>query len=349
MIGQLFAARIRLKPLAALCHRLATATGAGLEDRRIWRSEASRSAGAQQRKLTVVADQLDQGESLEMALRAAGNFFPPLFRQIAAVGELSGRLDRTYKQLARHYDQLVRVRRDFYGRLAWPMIQLGMAVLVVGMLIWAMGVLPINQGPDGPQVDILGLGLIGTPGLIVYFNVLIAIGLIGMGLIEASRRGVLWVKPLQRLVLNVPVIGGALKTLCLARFAWAAQLVFDTPMDLRRAVPLALEATGNDHYARHGDAVAEQIQQGMDLHTVLYQTGAFPGEMLDAIAVGEQSGMLAEVMRRQADEYQERSAAALGILAQVCGYAIWVAVAVLIIAMIFRLASFYVGTLQSVM
>ena len=78
-------------------------------------------------------------------------------------------------------------------------------------------------------------------------------------------------------------------------------------------------------------------------------TGAFPREMLDHISVGEQSGRLAETMEHQAKEYQERSAMAISILAQFAGYAVWALIAAFIIVMIFRLFSFYVGTIQSLL
>jgi type II secretory pathway component PulF len=84
----------------------------------------------------------------------------------------------------------------------------------------------------------------------------------------------------------------------------------------------------------------------MTLHAALASTGAFPRELLDAIHVGEQSGMLVEAMRRQADEYQQRARAALSILAQTLGYLVWALVAMLIITLIFRLYGSYIGTIN---
>ena len=91
---------------------------------------------------------------------------------------------------------------------------------------------------------------------------------------------------------------------------YALQLVFDTSMDLRKALPLALDATGNDYYRQQGPQIAASIGRGMTLHQALDATGAFPRELLDAIAVGEQSGMLAETMQRQSNEYRDRAALA---------------------------------------
>ncbi len=281
------------------------------------------------------------------ALPATGNFFPPLFRQMVEIGEISGQLDRTYARLAKHYDRSLVVQRNFLSRLAWPMFQLGMALLVVGLLIWIMGILPINTGAKGVQVDILSLGLTGTSGLIVYLNMLIVAGIGLLLFFEAFRRGVGWTRAMRRAVLQIPIVGGAFKTLALSRFTWALQLVLDTPMDLRRALPLALEATGNDYYAQHGSGVAKRIEQGETLHDALKATGVLPGELLDSIEVGEKSGRLVETMERQSAEYQERAGAAISILAQTVGILIWLFVGGVILMLIFRIFSFYVGQINS--
>ena len=342
-----FSPRIRLTPLAQLCHRLATATGAGLEDRRIWRDEAERGSSAQQRHAAVVRDELASSQSVSDALRKTGDYFPPLFRSMVAMGEVSGHLDRAYKRLAQHYDKTLAARRAFLGRLSWPLTQLVIALFVIGLLIWVMGLSAINKSASAPQVDMLGWGLIGTRGLIVYVNMLLVIAIGLVLLVEAGRRGALWTRNLQRYALAIPVLGDPLKTLALARFTWALQLVLDTPMDLRKALPLALEASGNDFFARHGAEVARRIEQGMDMHSALAATGAFPVDLLDHVKVGEESGRMVETMERLSAEYQERAGLAISILAQLAGYAIWLLVAVFIITMIFRLFSFYAQTIQS--
>ena len=344
-----FSPRIRLKPLAELCYRLAIATGAGIEDRKLWRDESQRGSRSQRRKISYVSEELARGRSIAEAIRSTGDFFPPLFRQMVEVGELSGQLDQTYSRLADHYERSVKIRREFLGRLAWPMLQLGMALLVIGLLIWIMGILPINTGAKGQQIDILGFGLIGTRGLVIYVNILIVLCIFMLLALQAFSRGMIWTRLVQRSVLRIPVIGGALKTLALSRFTWALQLVLDTPMDLRRALPLALEATGNDYYAVHGPRVALRIEQGLSLHAALAETGVFPIDLLDAIAVGEKSGRLVETMQRQSAEYQDRAGSAISILAQAAGYLIWLLIAGLIISLIIRIFSFYLGTLNSLL
>lgn len=341
------AAKIRLRPLAQLCSRLATATAAGLDDRRIWAAEAERGSRAQRAAAQQISNAVSRGEAVSDALKTTGQFFPPLFGQMVAVGEVSGKLERTYRQLAGHYERLLSAKRAFWGRMTWPLFQLFSAPAVVGLLIWIMGILPINNRPGAEGgFDLLGLGLAGNRGLAIYLSVVGAAGAIGFAAFESARRGARWGQWLYERILDLPLIGPALRTIALARFTWAMELVFDTAMDLRRALPLALDATGQSTFSRHGPRVAQDIAAGKTIHQALAATGEFPVELLDSIAVGEESGSLVETMKRQSAEYRERASAAMGLMAQILGYVLWAAIAALIIFIIIRIFSTYVGAIE---
>jgi type IV pilus assembly protein PilC len=341
----MFSPRIRLKALAQLCRRMATATRAGLEDRRIWHSEAERGGSAQRAAVLQVSEALSRGDSVGDAVGRTGEYFPVMFRHVVALGDATGTLDRVYRRLAEHYEHMLAARRTMLSALAWPMIQLGLALSVIGVVIWISTALGLKN-IDGEPLDMFGFGLTGSRGLMIYLSILIFFAILILLFIEANRRGMLWTRRLQRSALRLPGIGHALQTLALARVTWALQLVFDTSMDLRKALPLALDASGNDYYRQLGPRVAQNIQRGMSLHMSLAETGAFPRELLDAIAVGEQSGMLQETLERQAEEYRRRAGTAISILAQFFGYLVWALVAALIIMLIFRVFGTYVGTIE---
>jgi type IV pilus assembly protein PilC len=344
--SMLFSSRIRLKPLAQLCHRLATATNAGIQDRQIWTNESERGSASQRAAASAIRDKLAGGQSITDALRNSSEFFPILFRQMVEVGEVSGRLGDIYKRLARHYDRMLVSRREFLGRLAWPLMQLGMALFVIGALIWVMGMLPANNTPGGVQFDMLGFGLVGNSGLVKYVGVLVCISILLLLLFQWLRSRKDWLSALQRLLVQLPLVGGAFKTLAIARFTWALQLVLDTPMDIRKALLLAFNSTGNGYYVQHAPEVTDRIQRGQSITQSLAATGLFPGELLDNIAVGEESGRLVESMQRAAEDYEERAASAISILAQIAGYAIWLLILVFMATLIIRLGMFYTNTIQ---
>lgn len=336
--------QLSAKALTELSHRLAVETEAGIDVRRTWQREAESARGRVGQEFASVRDAVAGGESLAAALAATGQLFPPLFLEMVHVGEQTGTLGQVFHRLSAHYRRQQQLKRMFLGAIAWPMIQLALALFVIGILILVLGAIANRTG--GEPVDILGFGLIGTRGLVVYINFLIAVGLCVGGLVVAMQRGVFWTRPLQRAVMRIPWLGTSLQELALARLTWVLHLTMNVEMDLRRVVPLVLRATQSDHYIRHADQAVTLVAAGRPLHEALDATGAFPADFIDALAVAEESGQVVESMERLSRRYEEEAEAAMRVLTVVAGVVVWVLVASLIIFMIFRLAGFYFGAIQ---
>jgi type II secretory pathway component PulF len=189
--------------------------------------------------------------------------------------------------------------------------------------------------------------LVGERGLLIYatFIALVAIGIVFV--IHAIRRGMGWVKPLQRLVLKLPGIGKPLETIALARLTWALNLTFNSGMNVRRAVKLSLEATHSAHFTDQIKPIDKDIAGGHSLYEAFSDTRAFRPDFLDSLHAAEESGKLVESMGRLSRQYQDQAEAALGVLTTIAGFAVWGLIAIIIIFAIFRIFSFYVETIQS--
>lgn len=336
--------RLSAKELGELSHRLAVETESGIDIRRTWKREAASARGRVRGDFQQVSDAVNRGETLSEALAGTGQLFPPLFREIVDVGEKTGTLGRVFHRLSAHYRKLVEMQRMFLMAIAWPMIQLTLAIFVIGLLIWILGMIATRN--HGEPIDILGFGLIGNRGLLIYTNFIIAVGLCFAGLVVAFRRGVFWIRPLQHLAMKVPALGGSLAKLALARLTWALHLTMNVEMDLRQLVPLVLRATGNEYYIQHTEQATQLVATGHPLHQAFAATGAFPADFIDALEVAEESGAVVESMERLSKRYEDEAQSALKMLTVLAGVAVWLLVMGLIILLIFRIAGFYVGTIN---
>src|SRR5262249_30897040 len=162
-------------------------TDSGIDIRRTWSREAENARGQIRPYFAGVRDAVARGDSLSSALASAGSVFPPLFREMADVGEKTGTLSKVFQRLEMHYTRQVQARRLFIGAITWPMIELAMAIFVVGVLIYVLGI--VAQHNNGQPIDILGFGLIGTKGLLIYTNFVVAVFLCIGGLVIALQRG----------------------------------------------------------------------------------------------------------------------------------------------------------------
>jgi len=330
--------------LCELCHRLAVETDSGIDIRRTWQREAENARGRARPYFAAIRDAVARGDSLASAFNSTGTLFPPLFLEMAHVGEQTGTLGKVMKRLETHYRHQVQAQRTFLGAIAWPMGQLAFAIFVIGFLIWMLGI--IAQRNNGQPIDILGFGLYGTRGLIIYsFFVATALAAIG-AVVVAIRRGKLWTRPIQNTLMRLPVVGQALQQIALARLTWALHLMLNVEMDLRRILPLALRTTGNDYYTRHTEQIVADVGRGDPIHVAVARTQAFPSDFVDALSVAEESGRLVESMDRLADLYQQQAQLAVRTFAVSFGWLIGLSVMGIIVFLIFRLASFYFGTIN---
>ena len=173
----------------------------GIEVRKALASEALRCSDRLRSHALDMSAAINGGSSITAAINETGEFFPSLVRQLVAVGEQTGDLPEVLKKLAEHYDEQLKLRQTFVSTIAWPMIQLGMALAIVGFLIWIAGV--ISRMGNG-AVDLLGFGLTGEVGLLIYLLILGAIAAGGFVVYRAIATGKIWVAPLQQFVAHCP-------------------------------------------------------------------------------------------------------------------------------------------------
>lgn len=338
----LLSPRISTRELSQLCHRLAISVEAGIDARTIWAREADRAKGSSRTRLTGICRAVKKGESLRDALSETGEYFPVLFREMVDVGEQTGRLDSIFALLAEHYQGRLTLRRHFLMAISWPLIELGLAVVVIGFFIWIMGVIrEMNK-----DFDPLGVGLYGNKGLAIYLASVTIVILVIWLIIQALSRGLAWTRPIQRAIMHVPMLGKTIETLALARFAWSFNLTLHSGMNIRRALQLSLASTNNARYTDQIETVDKEIEKGNSILEAFIAAGCFPADFLDATAVGEQSGNLDNAMAVLSRQYQEQAQFAMKTLNTIAAFLVWMIIAAIIITMIFRFALFYLGAIN---
>ena len=340
----LFSPRMSLKQLAAFSQRASMCLLAGIDERTICVREAKTTRGlAARRHLTAISQTVNQGGTLSEGLAATGDFFPPLFREMVHVGEQSGHLGEVLKQLADHYQNQITLRRNFLASITWPAIELFLAIAIVGLLIWIMG---IDQRLEPKAGRSLGVGARRQRR---------AGQVCGLRRHRRHRAGVCDPGRDARPVLDASFaaihpadsqVRAGLADGALARLAWVMSQTMNTSMDLRRSLKLSLQSTRNARYIDRIERIDAEIAAGNSIYEAFCEAGGFPDDFLESIHVGEQSGNLVESMANVSNLYQEQARAALSVLATVGGFAVWVAVAAIIISLIFRLAMFYLSVLN---
>ena len=321
-----------LPALVAWCRVFKHSLGAGLDPIKVFRQQAKSGPRALRGLAGEIADKLSKGDSLEDALEPHRNCFPPLFVELVAVGEQSGRLEDTFSELAEYYETALRVQRDFRSQMMYPTIQYLAAVFVISLLIFIMGMLSSK--------DAVGLGLTGSAGALTFL-------LIGFGLFAAvllffklSANSVQWRSRMEGILLYVPVWGPALLNFALHRFCIALRMTTEAAMRAEKVLHYSFRATTNSAFLRGEDRAIAAAKKGSEIHEALAASGApFPEEFRSMVVVAEESGEMSELMEKLANNYREEGARRLKEAAQYTGWAVYGMVALMMIFFIYSIAN----------
>lgn len=339
----LFSSHISQKELIQLSRSLGTSLQAGIDLLRSLEMASRRSSPNTRRVLQDIQEQIKSGSDLTSAIDSHAAFFPELFGDIAQIGEQAGALPESLLALSEHYENNLRLKKEFLSQITLPVVQLVVAILVVAALILLLGM--IGQS-TGATLDVLGWGLLGPSGALTW------LGFWAMGACTLffgyklatqtlSGKGVV-----HQFLMRIPVVGKCLQDFAIARFSWALHLTQNAGMPIDDSLAASLRATSNGAFWAASDRMIREIRDGESLTEAFDHSGLFPVEFIQTVYVAETSGTVPEALQRLSPQFEENARRSLKALAATCGWLIWASVAGFIIFIIFSILFWYLGMLN---
>ena len=236
--------KISAKALHPFCRSMGRMLEAGVEVRKSLQSSSSHS---HDKRITStvqnVIRHIRKGDDLTTSFAIHADNYPPLFLDLLHVGEQTGSLPEVFFALADYYEANVKRMREFRAQITWPLNQLFAAILIIGLLIYILGIVQSNAG--GQAEDILGLGLVGASGAVKWFTMTLGgISATWIGLIVISRSSS-GQQALHPFLMTIPGVGYCMKAFGIARFSWCFALTQKAGMSIKPSIESSLKATSN--------------------------------------------------------------------------------------------------------
>ncbi len=335
---------MKLKAIAAFCRRMGIGLRSGVDVIRLLDAEARFGTKPQRAAMQRIGASIRTGETLARAMLAEKSMFPPLLIQMVNAAELGGRLDSVFSYMADHYDELLKTRAFFLGRISMPLIQLGLAVLIIGLVILIQGLL----APGGkPAFDASGLGLAGVDGFIKYMiAVAILFGCISVVVFGIWKNWFNCHRVLMPIVQQIPQLGSALTTLGMSRFSMTLSMLLNAGLDAKRCVRQAFLSTGNYYFISGMDRATQAIERGKSFGDAFDEAEVFPVDFVDFVRTGEISGTETESLDRLAIVYRDQAVAALGVIATLASITIWLMIMIVLAFFVIRMFMNYINMLN---
>ena len=109
------------------------------------------------------------------------------------------------------------------------------------------------------------------------------------------------------LMLNTPVIGHAIRMVAVTRFCRVLGTMLGSGVPMLQALSISGDAAGLKPLASSVGEAIESVRQGHGLATPLKKSGLIPPQLLEMIAVAEESNQLEKVLLKIAADVERRT------------------------------------------
>lgn len=341
--------KISAKALFPFCRSLGRMLEAGVPVRKALKTSSTHSTDSRLTEIiSNVLECVNKGDDLTSSFARHEYRLPRLFLDLVNVGEKTGALPEVFSSLADYYEASVKRMREFRSQIAWPMIQLFAAILVIGLVIYILGIIG-QSNAGGDTMDILGLGLTGTDGAVKWFMMTygtIAMTWVGYVILSRSASGQQAVHPFLMLI---PGVGFCMRSFAIARFSWCFALTQQAGMSIRPSLEASINATDNGAYIAGLPGMWRMISEGETLTDALAASKLFPLEYLQIVETAEQTGTVPETLERLSHRFDEDAHRAMTAMTTILARVIWGLVALFIGFIIINFIMKYVELLNSFM
>lgn len=303
--------RMTNKDLSLFYNNLATLLDSGLS---IERGLATMKLGKKGPTLWMIDGihhHVERGGTLWEGLTHYPKYFDDFQAMIIKGAEESGMLVETFKKLSKYYETRHRAKQRFLASLIYPVILLHAVVLL-------------------PSLKYLVVeNLNRSYWSVVLPPILIAYGIVGIGSIfwnKFCRSGPLR-QIVDKAVLHLPVIGKLVRDVSLTRAFWSLAAMLTAGIEAVSAAQNAANAANNSVITQRLSGAIYVLEGGRSFKEYFAVSGMLTPEQMGTVAVGEESGALAQSMERMVRQMEESNTHRFYVVMKSVGFLIYFIVA----------------------
>ena len=256
--------------------------------------------------LRDIATQLESGRDLASSLAKHPTIFNNLFVSMVQIGERSGDLDGSLLKLSQYLDREKDTRDRIKQAMRYPMIVIGAIVIAITVInLWVMPTFARIFEKFRAELPWQTKFLIGSSNFMQHNWALIL--LVIVALVFVTRRYLhtptgrwRW----DKFKLRIPIIGNVLYEALLARFATSFALTLRSGVPLLQGLAVVSQAVDNSYVGEKVQQMRNGIERGDSLTRTAANTKMFSPLTIQMLSVGEETGLVDEMLENVAAFYE---------------------------------------------
>lgn len=254
-----------------------------------------------------IREKISGGSSLAEAMGHHPGIFDELYCNMIRAGEVAGNVDVVLKRLSDFLIKQNRVRNKVGAALMYPMIMIGVGVIVVAVLmVFVVPKITNMITARNQEMPLPTQLLIALSTFLTDYWILIGLAFFGMSLaLGVYRKTPDGRYNIDKLLLRMPIFGDLFNKQAISRFATTFSALMKSGVPVLESLMIVKNVVDNAVIARVLDDVHNRIMEGADISTPLKNSKIFPPAVGYMVAVGEQSGRLEEILDKLSETYDE--------------------------------------------
>lgn len=263
--------------------------------------------------LREVREDLSSGQTLADAMAKHPNAFNPLHVSMIRAGEKGGFLEDVLVRIAIFTERQNELRNKLLGAMLYPalLMMVGTSIIIFILLYIVPKVRSFLRGelPVMTRLVFAFCDLLKAHGIGVLVGVLILV--LTFVAIIRSKGGRM---ALDRFSLKAPMMGKIITLVAICRFCRILGTLLHNGVPILQALKISRDSAGNRLLMEIVDESIEGVRKGTSLAAPLGKSDLFPLDIVDMIAVGEESNNLEHVLITIADSYEARTARQIDLM-----------------------------------
>lgn len=295
-----------------------------------------------QHVLGDVRERVEEGQTLSEAMSRNPKAFDELSVSIIRAGGEGGFLEEALERVARFAEQSGELKARVMGALAYPMVLCTIGTLiVVGLLIFVVPSFKdlfttLQEQGELPSVTIAMLAISDTFRSvwgIVVVGILFALGVLLKKYVNTPEGRL----RLDQWRIKAPMAGSIYLSLAVARFCRVLGTLLNGGVPIVKSLDISADATGNRVLQEAVRDASENITAGQSLAVPLGESGHFPRNVVEMIAVAEQSNSLETVLTQIADNLEKQTWRKLDLAVRLLEPLLLVVLAIIVLLVVMAL------------
>ena len=259
--------------------------------------------------LSQIADQVRGGNTFSDGLTQHPKVFNRLFVNMVKAGEAGGVLDTVLSRLAGFMEKSLRTKKKVKAALVYPIVVVVVAVLIVALLM--VVVVPRFEsifadmlgGADlpWPTQIVVGISTFLQENIIASIIIIIAF-FFGMTVLKRTAVGK---KIIDFSSIKIPKLGDLVQKVNIARITRTFGTLLSSGVPILQAITITKDIVSNSYYYNALARVHDSVRDGESLAAPMDRENVFPTMVTSMVDVGEETGELADMLTRIADNYDE--------------------------------------------